>query len=169
MFYRRIVRARPQVDTTLSPWLAARLCQGLRPLSGMPFLPRILAATTTLRRGAGQTAVSPPASLGHAGTCWDMLVGLLPRAPLYALGGSLGLSWSLPGLDRKTRRNIACRQLWRDARWGASALAFGRGTSVQQPPPLPRPHADSRAPASRGNWRLTPNRPRAACNLGNGH
>lgn len=170
MFYRRIVHGlkSPTPVVLACSWT----CQGSRPLL---FLPRILDATTTLRRGRTDGGLSPPASLGHAGACWcDFSSGE------HTLGGSLGQSCKgevgclcclCPVWTARHAETKACRQLRRDAGWGASAAAFGRGTSVQQPPPPIPAHidADSPAPAPRGNWRLTPDRPRAACNLGNGH
>lgn len=85
MFYRRIVHGlkSPTPVVLACSWT----CQGSRPLL---FLPRILDATTTLRRGRTDGGLSPPASLGHAGTCWcDFSSGE------HTLGGSLGQSCKL--------------------------------------------------------------------------
>lgn len=95
--------------------------------------------------GAGQTAVSLLLLL------WDMLgqagvisgeyadAGRVSRAVLQ-VGDAGCLCCLCPVWTARHAETKACRQLRRDAGWGASAAAFGRGTSVQQPPPpLPPP------------------------------
>jgi hypothetical protein len=87
--------------------------------------------------GAGQTAVSPPASLGHAGTCWWAFCRGNRCTRWAGLSGSLGVSARFGPQDTQKHSMPSTPARCEMGRFSAGFREGNFGSAAAAPPPPP--------------------------------